>query len=222
MATGRYTPVPPSVKDELLVHGQFQHKQHGFKLTVYALETGKYLRHPLGRLSGITQLLVDDLASLLPAVVLVYEHEWAALGGDVTAQRDHINQLLHQAEAAMAAQGQGQSGTGGAGSGKPAPVIIGLMPQGHPAQPQADTPDTAQVESADSTAVTTPEPPAPKLTPAEVQARLKELDQKQQTFFQGLPTLPSPALSRVKSPAQQQPLRPPQAPVLKPPRRPGA
>jgi hypothetical protein len=223
---GRYRCIRPCIiGNNVLAQGEIQHSQTGHSLAVYALETGKYFRHPLGRLTGMARLLVDDLAACFPAVVLVYEHEWEALKGDPDAQKAFMDTRLQQAEAAIAAaqqqQQRQQGGDGGAGAGRPAPIIIGLMPQDHPNQPRAYT---QQAESADSTVTTTPEPPAPKLSSSEAQARLKELDQKQQTLFQGLP----PALSNaptggIKSPAQQQPLRPaPQAPMLKPPRRPGA
>jgi hypothetical protein len=276
-ATGRYRSVAPYIRDSsVLVQGAVKHLQLGYTLVLYAIEAGKYLRDPLGRLSGPTQLLVDELAAGFTAVVVVYEHEWAALGRDPRARRGYMDRLLQQAEAAIAAagtptdkhqqqqqqqqgqeQGWQQQGQGHIAdiSPPPRPIIIGLLPQDAPASQaaapapassataatssptigplltssQADVPDTAQAESADSTAAATPEPPAPKLTPSQVQARLKELDQKQQTFFQGLPPVATPSLNGGKSPAQQQqqqqqqqPLKPPQAPALRPPRRPGA
>jgi hypothetical protein len=102
-ATGRYTPIATGVRGGRVVAGEVKHNELGFSLAVYALDTGKNMRHPSGRLTGAAQLYVNHLASFFPAVVVVYENEWAALGGDADAQKGHMERLLQQAEAAVAA-----------------------------------------------------------------------------------------------------------------------
>jgi hypothetical protein len=233
-ATGRYLVASPSLKGGwLLLQQEVQHKQHGYNLAVFAIEKERYLRHPLGRLKGPAQLQVDFISDYFRCLVMVYAHEWEALTGNPDAQRAHIDQLLQQAEAAIAAAQEQQQGTGRDGSEstvRQAPIITGLLPQDHPPQAEADT---QQENSTGSAATTRQEPPQPVLTPAEAEARFKALQQQalqqQQAFLQGLPPAPASGLNWVKSPGQQpqqrqqqQVLKPPQAPALKPPRRPGA
>jgi hypothetical protein len=184
-ATGRYTVVPPSIKDGwMLVQQEAQHRRHGHRIAVLALSQDSYLRHPVGKLTGPARLRLNILAALFPVVVVVNEHEWLALGSDRGAQVAHVDQLLQQAETAIAAVGGGarqQSGVADSQSSRE-PIIIGLPPQLHYHQQQ----DQQQPEDA----AAPPPPPPPKLTPAEAEARLKALQQKQQTFFQGLPPPP--------------------------------
>jgi hypothetical protein len=221
-ATGRYMVVPPSIRGGwVLVQQDVQHVQLGYHVAVLALGQESYLRHPLGQLTGPARLRLNNLADRIPVVVVVYEHEWEALSTDKGAQVAHLDQLLQQAEAALAAAGGSAREQGGVADIEAAssrePVIIGLLPQLYYHQQDQQQPEDEAVDTA-----TPPPPPPPKLTPAEAQARLKELDQKQQTFFQGLP----PVATLGKSPAQPQQHQPlgttAQAPTLRPPRRPGA
>jgi hypothetical protein len=235
-ATGRYSVIPPSIKGGWrLIQGEVQHKQLGYHVMLFALSKDRYFQHPLGKVTGPTQLQIDELSTLFQCTVVVYEHEWQALGSSTGAQAAHMDQLLQQAEAAIAAaaQQQQQQQTGrveSADSSRPAPIIIGLLPQGPTAQAEAGSQQGATTTDAS----TTHEPPQPVLTPAEAEARLKALQQQalqqQQAFLKGLPPAPASGLSQgARSPGQhqqqqqqQQVLRPPQAPALKPPRRPGA
>jgi hypothetical protein len=246
-ATGRYRVLPPSIRTgSLLVQCEAQHMQHGHNLAVFALNQNSYFRQPLSRPTGPARLRLNRLAEHIPVIVVVLEHEWLALGGDNAAQVAHVDQLLQQAEAAIAAGGvpaKQHSGDGRASQGRAEPVFVGLPPQEYYCPPEADQPEPAdELTAAAPPAISEPEPP--QLTPAEAQARLKALQQQQQAFFKGLPPAPASGLNAgAKSPAQQQPsqstatnpaqhqqqqrqqpssLTPPQPPELKPPRRPGA
>jgi hypothetical protein len=226
-ATGRYRPMTPSIGDGYyLIQGEVQHKQLGHKLHVLALNQSSYFRYPLGLLTGPARLRVNVLAQHIPVIVVVLEHEWQALGGDKAAQVAHVDRLLQQAEAAIAAAGvppKQQSGDGGAAQSSVEPlveaVLVGLPPQEH------FCPQENELDGAAAPAIPASGPP--QLTPAEAEARLKTLQQQQQAFFKGLPPAPASGLSQgAKIPAQQQQQQPlsklPQAPALKPPRRPGA
>jgi hypothetical protein len=229
--TGRCRVVRPCVKGgSALIQGEVQHVQQGYSLALYALET-KQVPAPsswqAGWYDSARWWMTKQSSSHQ------WEHEWEAVQGDTAAQTAFIDSRLQQAEEAIASaagQQQQDGGVRGADSSRPAPIVIGLLPQGHPAQPDAGSQQGATTTDAS----TTHEPPQPVLTPAEAEARLKALQQQalqqqQQAFFKGLPPAPASATSGVTSPTQllqqqQQPssLRPPQAPALKPPRRPGA
>jgi hypothetical protein len=233
-ATGRYIVVPPSIGEGYYqIKGQVQHKQLGYSLSVFALSQNSYFRHPLGQRTGPARLWLNRLAEHIPVIVVVLKHEWLALGSDKAAQVAHVDRLLQQAEAAIAAAGvapKQHSGDGGASQGRADPIIVGLPPQEYYRPPEGNQPEPAdELTGAASPAISEPGPP--QLTPAEAEARLKALQQQQQqAFFKGLPPAAASGLNGVKSPIQHQPqpssLIPPQAPALKPPlrppRRPGA
>jgi hypothetical protein len=207
-ALGRYRIVEPYISDDAqLVQGAIEHMQQGYRICVLALTAERYMRYPIGRLLGVTQLLLADLARHCAAVVLVYEHEWEALGS-TEAQNAHIDQLLLQAEAAIAAAAAAAAEPSQQQSSlppTPAPstrssIVVGLLPQDHP--------------------VTIPAPPpSPVLSPEEVQAKMQELKLKQQAAAQKLagPSLPSRQPSTGAAPPSR-----PQPPPLRAPCRPGA
>jgi hypothetical protein len=237
-ATGRYRVVPPSIRnDDFLIQQEAQHKHLGYSIAVYALNQNSYFRHPLGRLTGPARLRLNRLTEHIPVIVVVLEHEWLALGSDQAAQVAHVDQLLQQAEAAIAAArvpAKQHSGDGGASQSRAEPVFVGLPPQEyyHPQENQSEPAD----ELTGAAPPALPAPGPPQLTPAEAQARLRALQQQQQQdFFKGLPPAPASGLNQgAKTPAQHQQLQqeqrqpssltPPQAikPAAKPPRRPGA
>jgi hypothetical protein len=231
-ATGRYRVAPPSVREgDFLIQQEVQHKQLGYSLAVLALNQDSYFRHPLGKLMGPVRLRLNRLAEHIPVIVVVLEHEWLALGSDKAAQVAHVDRLLQQAEAAIAAAGvppKLHSGDGGASQGRADPILIGLPPQEYYCPPEDEQQPADGVISAAPPATLAPGPP--QLTPAEAEARLKALQQQalqqQQAFLNGLPSAPASGLNGTKSPTQhqQQPPSPtkPQAPALRPPRRPGA
>jgi hypothetical protein len=229
-ATGRYTVMPPSIRHgPFMTQQEVQHRQLGYSLAVLALKQAGYFRYPLGKLTGPARLRMNQLAEHFPVIVVVLEHEWLALGSDKAAQVAHVDRLLQQAEAAIAAVGvpaKQHSGDGGVSQSRAEPILVGLPPQEYYCPPEDEPAD--ELTGAASPALPAPGPP--QLTLAEAQARLKALHQHQQAFFKGLPPAPASGLDGVKSPAQplqqqrQQPfpLTPPQAPAVKPPRRPGA
>jgi hypothetical protein len=231
-ATGRYRVLPPSIRnDDFLIQQEVQHKQLGYSLAVFALSQEGYFRHPLGKLTGPARLRMNQLAEHFPVIVVVLEHEWQALGSDKAAQVAHVDRLLQQAEAALAAAGvpaKQHSGDGSASQSRAEPIIVGLPPQEFYRPPEGNQPEPAH-ELTGAAPPALPAPGPPQLTPAEAQARLKALQQQQQAFFKGLPPAAASGLNGVKSPIQHQPqpqqpssLPPPQSPALKPPRRPGA
>jgi hypothetical protein len=230
-ATGRYSVVPPSLRNgEFLIQQEVQHKQLEYSLAVFALNQDSYFKHPPGKLTGPARLRLNRLAEHIPVIVVVLEHEWLALGSDRAAQVAHVDQLLQQAEAAIAAAGappKQHSGDGGASQSRAEPILVGLPPQEYYRPAEGNQPEPAG-ELTGAAPPALPAPGPPQLTPAEAQARLKALQQQQQAFFKGLPPAPASAPVGVKSPTQQQQRQqpssstPPQAPALKPPRRPGA
>jgi hypothetical protein len=220
-AAGHWKVTAPSIKDgRILVRGELVHRQLGHSLVVYLLDRDKYQRSPLGRLTGFAQLRVAELLSVVNTVVIVYQHDWEALNGRQAAQRQHMAQLLQQAEAAIAARAPGSK----------APIVIGLMSQEPPASvlspPQQDSavPQQPQLPSCPgTTAVATspsappPPPPSHVLSPEEVEAKMQELKLKQQAAAQKL-AAPGPAAH--PQPTAAAPAARPQPPALKPPRRP--
>jgi hypothetical protein len=229
-ATGRYRVVPPSIrKGDFLIQQEVQHKQLAYSLAVFALGQDSFFRHPLGKVTGPARLRLNKMAEHFPVMVVVLEHEWLALGGDKAAQVAHVDRLLQQAEAAIAAAGvpPDQHSRGGwASQSRAEPILVGLPPQEFYCPQQDEQQPADELSGGARPAI--PEPGPPQLTPAEAEARLKALQQQQQAFFKRLPAAPASAPDGVTSPAQQQQqrqpssLKPPQAPALKPPRRPGA
>jgi hypothetical protein len=190
-ATGRYRVVPPSIREEtVLIQGEVQHKQLGYSIAVFALSQDGYFRHSLGKLAGPARLRLNRLAEHFPVIVVVLEHEWLALGSDKAAQVAHMDRLLQQAEAAIAAAGvppRQHSGDGGASQSRAEPILVGLPPQEYYCPPEDEPAD----ELTGAAPPATPAPGPPQLTSAEAQARLKALQQQQQAFFKGLPPPPT-------------------------------
>jgi hypothetical protein len=189
-ATGRYRVVPPNIRNvTLLIQQEVHHKQLGYSLAVFALSQEGYFRHPLGLLTGPARLRLNVLTEHFSVIVVVLEHEWLALGSDKAAQIAHVDRLLQQAEAAIAAAGvppKQHSGDGGASQSRAEPILVGLPPQEYYRPPEEDQPEPAdELMGAAPPATLAPGPP--QLTSAEAEARLKALQQQQQAFFKGLP-----------------------------------